>query len=89
MEKHNPSAKTAAATIAGQVGFAIEPKKDCPHIKVDWINALHQAFDGLGSSISKANCKDCGDDTEEWICMPCGGVYCSRYVNGHMAKHNE
>jgi NAD-dependent histone deacetylase SIR2 len=75
--------------LAGQIGFAIEPKKNCPHVKVDWINQLHSTFDLLGGNIAKSKCRDCQDEKENWICMPCGGVFCSRYVNGHMAKHNE
>ncbi len=26
---------------------------------------------------------------ENWWCLKCGGVYCSRYVNGHGVKHYE
>ena len=26
---------------------------------------------------------------ENWWCLQCGGIYCSRYVNGHGVKHYE
>jgi hypothetical protein len=26
---------------------------------------------------------------ENWFCLYCGGIYCSRYVNGHGLKHYE
>ena len=26
---------------------------------------------------------------ENWWCLKCGGIYCSRYVNGHGVKHYE
>jgi len=26
---------------------------------------------------------------ENWFCLHCGGIYCSRYINGHGVKHYE
>ena len=26
---------------------------------------------------------------ENWWCLACGGIYCSRYVNGHSVRHYE
>ena len=37
----------------------------------------------------KLICAECKDETENWVCLKCGGVFCSRYVNEHMVKHNE
>lgn len=34
-------------------------------------------------------CRTCGDDSENWICLTCFHVCCSRYVEGHMAEHGE
>jgi len=32
-------------------------------------------------------CRDCGDSSENWLCLGCGGVFCSRFVHGHMQAH--
>lgn len=37
----------------------------------------------------EAGCKSCGDSTENWICIACGGVFCSRYIGAHMSEHNS
>eukprot|EP01113_Clastostelium_recurvatum_P007668 TRINITY_DN1357_c1_g1_i2.p1 TRINITY_DN1357_c1_g1~~TRINITY_DN1357_c1_g1_i2.p1 ORF type:complete len:165 (-),score=9.59 TRINITY_DN1357_c1_g1_i2:46-540(-) len=34
-------------------------------------------------------CATCKDVSENWVCLACGGIYCSRYVQGHMSEHNE
>jgi hypothetical protein len=32
-------------------------------------------------------CSKCFDETENWICLTCKDVFCSRYVNGHAEQH--
>jgi len=34
-------------------------------------------------------CSECEERDENWLCLSCGVVYCSRYVNQHMVQHNE
>lgn len=36
---------------------------------------------------SEVGCDDCGDTGENWLCLGCGGVFCSRFVLGHMQAH--
>jgi uncharacterized UBP type Zn finger protein len=60
-----------------QIGFAVEPITDCPHIP---------------SSIVKGEsyftpCQACQDTKENWQCLSCNSVYCSRYCQGHMKQH--
>jgi len=33
-------------------------------------------------------CEDCENRGENWICLECQKIFCSRYVKGHMAAHN-
>jgi hypothetical protein len=33
--------------------------------------------------------RGCDSRHENWWCLTCGGVFCSRYVNGHGVKHFE
>jgi len=63
--------------------FAVQPKLDCPHL-----SAENLAQDSLTVD-AKAPCKDCNDPRENWLCLKCGAVSCSRYVNSHAAAHFE
>jgi len=66
--------------------FAISPKEDCPHEEsLDFSQiASHLVKEKL-----KAPCKDCNATHENWMCLICYDVFCSRYSNSHMVKHNE
>ena len=33
-------------------------------------------------------CGTCGNVGENWLCLSCSAVFCSRYVNSHMVDHN-
>lgn len=77
--------------------FAVEPKTNCPHenqtlrqhfaefLEINLANynksSPTHVFAGLG-------CTDCEDTKENWFCMDCRQIFCSRYVKGHMATHN-
>jgi len=32
---------------------------------------------------------DCGDSSENWVCLLCHKIFCSRYVNAHAKAHAE
>ncbi|ESP03566.1 hypothetical protein LOTGIDRAFT_137218, partial [Lottia gigantea] len=34
-----------------------------------------------------APCEDCGETEENWVCLICYKVYCSRFRNEHMLFH--
>jgi uncharacterized UBP type Zn finger protein len=38
---------------------------------------------------SHYNPLECRDKQDEWMCLSCGNVYCSRYVNQHAKTHWE
>ena len=61
--------------------FAVSPKTDCPHIRDIYPNMIDKRI--------TSPCQECGDIKENWICLQCGSIFCSRYVNEHMAQHNE
>uniref|UniRef100_A0A915N261 UBP-type domain-containing protein n=1 Tax=Meloidogyne javanica TaxID=6303 RepID=A0A915N261_MELJA len=42
--------------------------------------------DGLNT---KAACNKCSNTGENWVCLKCFEVYCSRYVEGHALAHTE
>jgi NAD-dependent histone deacetylase SIR2 len=70
-------------------GFAVDPKKNCPHINNDLIEELTQHLNKEKENLVKTKCKNCDNTGENWLCLVCKEVFCSRYVNSHMAKHNE
>ena len=96
-KKMLPSAYTGPGTgnnrtyeIPG-VGYAVAPKTDCPHF--DDLNHFdmpsdRNALKQLLSGLKNAPCKHCQDTSENWFCLKCHDVACSRYKNGHMADHN-
>lgn len=39
------------------------------------------------SSLIEAKCRQCDNVGENWVCLSCFSVQCSRYVNEHMLIH--
>lgn len=60
--------------------FAVEPRPWCPHLE------SVQPLPARGMNVHKA-CEDCEDATENWVCLICYRVLCSRFVNEHMMHH--
>lgn len=66
--------------------FAVNPKTDCPHVEeLD----IEKITGRLYREIVHNPCEKCQDCTENWLCLQCESIFCSRYVSGHMAQHNE
>jgi uncharacterized UBP type Zn finger protein len=61
-------------------GYAVEPITNCPHIP-------HYTLDS--DNHFQTPCQACQDATENWQCLFCKAVYCSRYIQGHMKQHVE
>lgn len=61
------------------VGFAVEPITTCPHVPspIPTHVFLNQT------------CGACQEQHENWQCLTCNTVLCSRYRNGHMVEHFE
>lgn len=71
---------TGGSDAAGFV--AVEPKRDCPHVQsLTSVSSLHV-------DLSKP-CGTCSNVGENWLCLVCSSVFCSRYVNCHMVDHNS
>lgn len=66
--------------IQDLVGFAVEPITNCPHIPTYKINEK-------GPDLYHKPCQSCSETNENWQCLHCKSVYCSRYCQGHMKKH--
>ncbi|CAO3691130.1 unnamed protein product [Umbelopsis ramanniana] len=63
------------------LGFAVTPKTDCEHLS--HIQLVKDLDDEV---VRKAHCTHCGKP-ETWLCLTCGGVYCSRYQNNCAKLH--
>lgn len=62
--------------------FAITPLTWCPHLET--VTPLPEGTTFLDT---KAPCESCGNTSENWICLVCYRVFCSRFVNEHMLMH--
>lgn len=62
--------------------YAVEPLKDCPHL----CELGEVPEEGLDVN---APCEDCQNVGENWVCLVCYKVYCSRYVKEHMVQHGK
>eukprot|EP00048_Salpingoeca_helianthica_P022386 m.17932 g.17932 ORF g.17932 m.17932 type:complete len:172 (+) comp7248_c0_seq1:1681-2196(+) len=60
---------------------AVQVKTDCPHAST----AINEELDFERTT----PCAECGHVGENWVCLGCSRVLCSRFVQGHMAAHNE
>ncbi len=64
--------------------FAVVPLTYCPHL--EYVKEQTQ----IKYDISKpCSIYDCGEPSENWICLTCNKIYCSRYINNHMVEHYE
>eukprot|EP00727_Mastigamoeba_balamuthi_P009906 m51a1_g5538 putative silent information regulator family protein (781) ;mRNA; f:466251-469148 len=62
-------------------GFSITPKRDCPHV-------CYLAGLAVPPLRYPNECAECGDAGENWLCLQCATVHCSRYVHGHASRHH-
>ncbi|XP_065830679.1 histone deacetylase 6-like isoform X2 [Oscarella lobularis] len=62
--------------------YAIQPLAWCPHLP----EVAPVPRQGINV---KDPCTVCGDVIENWICLRCYKVMCSRYANEHMIKHSS
>ena len=54
----------------------------CPHLET-----ISENFDVKDYDVKRL-CEVCNNEGENWICLVCHKVFCSRYVNEHMVIHS-
>ena len=54
----------------------------CPHLET-----ISENFDVKDYDVKRL-CEICNNEGENWICLVCHKVFCSRYVNEHMVIHS-
>ena len=71
------SSSSTTSSTEGATSFAVFPRSSCPH--------MHEVKAVPADGIDHAKpCENCGSTKENWVCLTCYKVGCSRYVNGHM-----
>ncbi|KAK6175216.1 hypothetical protein SNE40_013724 [Patella caerulea] len=60
--------------------YAVQPIPWCPHLE------QVEPLDGRRLNC-RAPCLDCDETDENWICLVCYKIYCSRFKNEHMLYH--
>ena len=66
--------------------YAVSPKKDCPHLTAPNLVTDLTTYAPVTMS---SPCADCQNKGENWCCLGCGSVRCSRFVQEHMVRHFE
>lgn len=64
---------------------AVQPISECPHCNADNIAPIEEFRDITIST----PCFGCGHEKENWVCLKCKKIGCSRYVKSHMVGHND
>jgi len=68
--------------------FAVHPIKECPHCIPGKFIAPIEEFKDMTIS-TPCNHPDCDHAKENWVCLQCKYIGCSRYVKSHLLAHNE
>lgn len=82
---------TSKLKSVGQFVPSITQRKklEQPNILPEWcwhlqmLNLVQYESDG-----SLKSCECCGEKFENWLCLHCFKVHCSKYLNGHMMQHS-
>lgn len=65
--------------------FSVHPKLDCPHHHDLNVSRLCSALTAEKINSPCSLCKG----VENWFCLTCESIFCSRYEQGHMSTHFE
>ena len=63
-------------------GFCVYPLSWCPHME-----SLPDKFPETVNV--KEECGECRDASENWMCLNCNDILCSRYVRSHSLAHSS
>jgi acetoin utilization deacetylase AcuC-like enzyme len=65
-------------------GGIIVPKQTCEHVQHVH---LFEEFKHINNNNNNNQCIDCENSNENWLCLSCGEIRCSRYINNHGEEH--
>lgn len=86
-EKKEGGLQEDADEVGPIMGFyAACPKSECPHcIPGEHISPIEEFAD----INIHTPCHECGHANENWVCLKCKVVGCSRYIKSHLKAHYE
>jgi hypothetical protein len=59
------------------------------HSFCSFLPNIHKTDDGIGRAKEEIDGNSCPSQDENWICLQCGVIRCSRYQYGHGIRHWE
>ncbi|XP_047329087.1 histone deacetylase 6 [Impatiens glandulifera] len=68
--------------IHGSESGWVEARTSCDHL-----NSLSSDLTHIPIPNNNTPCTSCLNPTENWLCLCCKDVFCSRFVNKHMLHH--
>lgn len=68
------------------VGFAVEVKRDCPHVAEAGIRDISP---DKARELVARRCEECGHEGEVWFNLSTHQVLCSRYAKSHMLRRAQ
>ncbi|CAG0889273.1 unnamed protein product [Cyprideis torosa] len=80
--RRTPTEPSSTAMVGSL--YAVVPLPTCPHLE-----CVRSEPPGSGSVDASEPCAICGHPLENWLCLTCYKVFCSRYANRHMLSHYE
>lgn len=67
--------------------FSVCPKTDCEHVLSQVCDENKWNSHRFSKHEFTSPCQKCDDLTENWVCLTCQQVFCSRFINSHAAEH--
>ncbi|EFO26062.1 hypothetical protein LOAG_02425 [Loa loa] len=74
------SSSSSTQVESGGVPHTVIPLRDCPHL----VEISDLPAEGVNAH---ASCSECHSSVEQWVCLTCYSVNCSRYNAGHAIDH--
>ncbi|KAH3732774.1 ADPribosylglycohydrolase superfamily protein [Pelomyxa schiedti] len=65
----------------------VEPKRDCPHLVAHYAPLDSNDTSTLDGVMTR-KCFMCAETHENWLCVKCYTIGCSRHVQGHLKEHH-
>ncbi|KAL4181646.1 hypothetical protein AMTRI_Chr12g238370 [Amborella trichopoda] len=81
-EESSSSVTPFLPEIYGSDSGWVEARTSCDHLSVISSDLSHiPAMD--------TPCSRCDHPAENWLCLSCNNIFCSRFINGHMLEHYQ
>ncbi|KAL9273059.1 Histone deacetylase 6-like protein [Drosera capensis] len=83
IETYDEESMMTAMAYGSEWGW-VEPRTDCNHL-----GTLSSSSDLFHIPTPDTPCSRCDHPAENWLCLCCKDVLCSRFINKHMLEHYQ